>query len=274
MPFTLPSSRFWVERTAAGFVFHGRGYGHGVGLSQYGAKGLADEGKGYKEILATYYEGLRPTRWHGAGSIRVGVASGLDGATITADGTFGVYAGPDALAASTVGAWSVSPLGVYSLALTPPTGYSLPLVLSGVRAPREVFVDPPKQGGRIDVGFVLPKPAVVTASLRRNGRTVAHGRTVAEAGEGTVTLTVDPTALPRRATYRLEVSAFDGSANDVKTADVVLVRPRRSVLPVVAAAGAAAVLVVVVLRRRRTRRAAAQSFAIPERGQLSPGRQG
>ena len=33
------------------------GYGHGVGMSQYGANGMAKEGKNYKEILTYYYQG-------------------------------------------------------------------------------------------------------------------------------------------------------------------------------------------------------------------------
>jgi SpoIID/LytB domain protein len=35
----------------------GKGWGHGVGMSQYGAKAMADQGKSYKEILGFYYEG-------------------------------------------------------------------------------------------------------------------------------------------------------------------------------------------------------------------------
>lgn len=34
-----------------------RGYGHGVGMSQYGANGMANNGKNYKEILSHYYPG-------------------------------------------------------------------------------------------------------------------------------------------------------------------------------------------------------------------------
>lgn len=37
--------------------FEGRGWGHGAGLSQFGAKGMADRGYGYREILAHYYPG-------------------------------------------------------------------------------------------------------------------------------------------------------------------------------------------------------------------------
>ena len=50
----LPSTMAWVE---GGRVFVGRGLGHGVGLSQWGAKGLAERGYDYREILGHYYPG-------------------------------------------------------------------------------------------------------------------------------------------------------------------------------------------------------------------------
>lgn len=40
------------------YVFTGRGWGHGVGLSQYGAKKMAEEGYDYMEILKHYYTGV------------------------------------------------------------------------------------------------------------------------------------------------------------------------------------------------------------------------
>lgn len=43
------------------FTFTTRGYGHGVGLSQYGANALAITGKRYDEILAHYYPGTTLT---------------------------------------------------------------------------------------------------------------------------------------------------------------------------------------------------------------------
>lgn len=39
------------------FVLSGKGYGHGVGMSQYGAKAMAEMGKSYNEILAHYFPG-------------------------------------------------------------------------------------------------------------------------------------------------------------------------------------------------------------------------
>ena len=39
------------------FLFNGHGWGHGVGMSQYGAYGYALHGSGYQQILAHYYPG-------------------------------------------------------------------------------------------------------------------------------------------------------------------------------------------------------------------------
>jgi stage II sporulation protein D len=40
-----------------------RGYGHRVGMSQYGAEAMAVQGKSYEEILAHYYQGTVLTQW-------------------------------------------------------------------------------------------------------------------------------------------------------------------------------------------------------------------
>jgi stage II sporulation protein D len=42
---------------AVDWVVHGRGFGHGVGMSAYGAYGFAKHGKGYRFILGHYYRG-------------------------------------------------------------------------------------------------------------------------------------------------------------------------------------------------------------------------
>jgi stage II sporulation protein D len=48
-----------VEKAGDGFRFTGRGYGHGVGMCQWGANGMARRGAGYRDILARYYPGTR-----------------------------------------------------------------------------------------------------------------------------------------------------------------------------------------------------------------------
>ena len=48
----------------------GRGFGHGRGMGQWGARGLAERGRDWRQILRHYYRGARLTR-DGGGSIRV-----------------------------------------------------------------------------------------------------------------------------------------------------------------------------------------------------------
>lgn len=45
-----------------GFAFEGKGYGHGVGMSQWGAKGMAELGYSYEEILKYYYKDIYITK--------------------------------------------------------------------------------------------------------------------------------------------------------------------------------------------------------------------
>lgn len=53
----LSSTLFSVGFNSDGVVFTSSGSGHGVGMSQYGANGMAKEGSNYKDILTHYYTG-------------------------------------------------------------------------------------------------------------------------------------------------------------------------------------------------------------------------
>ena len=56
-PTPAPSSPAAIFEIGASVTFHGRGWGHGVGLSQYGARGRALAGRSYADILGHYYRG-------------------------------------------------------------------------------------------------------------------------------------------------------------------------------------------------------------------------
>jgi stage II sporulation protein D len=64
-------------------VVRGHGYGHGNGMSQYGAEGAARQGKTYRQILARYYPGTR-----------MGTTSGRIRVLITADTTSDLKVSP------------------------------------------------------------------------------------------------------------------------------------------------------------------------------------
>ena len=53
----LRSANFEVGFSTDKFIFTVKGYGHGIGMSQYGAHYMAMQGKTYEEILKHYYKG-------------------------------------------------------------------------------------------------------------------------------------------------------------------------------------------------------------------------
>ena len=56
--FELKSSTFTIEYKNDEFIFTVKGYGHGVGMSQYGANHMANQGFTYDQILKHYYTGV------------------------------------------------------------------------------------------------------------------------------------------------------------------------------------------------------------------------
>lgn len=77
---TTPAPTAWAKPM---LTIRGAGFGHGVGMSQFGARGFALRGAGYRAILRQYYSG---TRLGSAGSgrrVRVLLAGGLPVASFT-----------------------------------------------------------------------------------------------------------------------------------------------------------------------------------------------
>lgn len=52
----LKSTSFDIVKEGDNITIYTKGYGHGVGMSQYGACYMANNGKGYREILSHYYK--------------------------------------------------------------------------------------------------------------------------------------------------------------------------------------------------------------------------
>ena len=55
---SLPSGFFTVEKKDGRYYIYGGGYGHGAGMSQNGAQGMAKKGKTYDAILKFFYDGV------------------------------------------------------------------------------------------------------------------------------------------------------------------------------------------------------------------------
>lgn len=56
--FNLNSANFEILFNEDNVIFNVKGYGHGVGMSQWGAQGMAEDGFLYSEILKHYYSGV------------------------------------------------------------------------------------------------------------------------------------------------------------------------------------------------------------------------
>ena len=115
------------------FVFSGHGWGHGVGMSQYGAYGYAQHGASFQQILAHYYPGttLAPTK---ATKFRVLLADRKKQVTVSSEVPFTVADGAGRRVALPAGAVTVGPdLQISGRALTAPLtflpGKSGPLTL-------------------------------------------------------------------------------------------------------------------------------------------------
>ena len=55
----LRSSCFTIQKQKQGYVITTKGFGHGLGMSQYGAQFMAQNKKTYQEILMHYYTGVK-----------------------------------------------------------------------------------------------------------------------------------------------------------------------------------------------------------------------
>ena len=92
------------------FRFFGSGYGHGVGMSQIGARGQALESKTAVEILNYYYPGTAVTAYPDDQLIRVNIANLISSVTLNAVGSIGeirLYQGDIPLSESP------EPFGIY-----------------------------------------------------------------------------------------------------------------------------------------------------------------
>ncbi|HUQ38920.1 MAG TPA: SpoIID/LytB domain-containing protein [Acidimicrobiales bacterium] len=169
LPLLVPSLR-WSGLAVDGdvLVIDGSGWGHGVGMSQFGALGKARRGMRAADILASYYGGLRPVATRPGqlpADLRVLVQDAA-GAVISGEGPFRVLdAGGSPIAVVGEGAWRVVPAGRGQVRIVPPAGQA------NVPAVTPLGIEPaaPAPGQPVQVRFHLSGPASVRVSLRSAG---------------------------------------------------------------------------------------------------------
>ena len=156
LPETLPSERYSVTTKGKRVVFDGTGWGHGSGMSQWGAHGLAQNGASYVDILTHYYTGVSVGDYPDPGPIEVGVDQARS--SVTASGSFAIVDGRGkTLVPQALGSWTFNWAGSGAVSIEPPAGYGLPLEVGIVDAPKRVLVGEPAF-----LTVALSRPAKVT----------------------------------------------------------------------------------------------------------------
>ncbi len=77
--------------SAQTYDFPGRGWGHGLGMAQWGARGLAEKGLTASQILKRYYTGIAVQTKTVPAEIRVGLLQERGEVYVEGDGPFGLY---------------------------------------------------------------------------------------------------------------------------------------------------------------------------------------
>lgn len=90
LPQTVPSRWYRLRQDQGAIVLEGEGWGHGVGMVQWGLHGKAEGGWSYADMLAYYYSGLKPVKRGTPGRIRVLLASDLTAIDVEPVGGFDV----------------------------------------------------------------------------------------------------------------------------------------------------------------------------------------
>jgi len=162
LPRPVPSTRFGAATTDGRVIVDGRGWGHGIGMSQFGALGKALRGLAAPDILAAYYAGLRPVTLPAAlvpEQLRVAVA--LDEAVITVSDIAG------ALAVSDEAGRPIGSTGPAEYRITPgPTHGSLRVVVVQAPEAKPQAVAAPSATAATTSAPVPDAATAATATLR------------------------------------------------------------------------------------------------------------
>jgi SpoIID/LytB domain protein len=196
LPQTVPSDWYRAEQDGDALVLVGRGWGHGIGMVQWGAYGKAERGLGYADILAAYYGGLRPQPVALPGTIRILIAEGLRSITVEPDGE--AQTNP---AVRPPPPWTITSASALRVRRGPPPAPVLEL--TGVRLPSRAA-----PGAAYAVRVTASDDVEASVDFLRDGQVVgsAGPRNLAE---GSTRLRLTAPSLPPD-TYQVELTATDG----------------------------------------------------------------
>jgi stage II sporulation protein D len=254
LPETLPSNRFRAESRGRRMIVRGRGWGHGVGMSQWGAEGMARQGASSGQILDHYYSGVEIDEFPDPGPIDVGVAWARS--EVTVSGAFRIVDGENkVIVEAAAGTWRFRPAGPGAVAIDPPRRHDFPVRVAVVSAPD--LVTP---GDKLAVEIALASPASVTVGVLGDKASEAEvlgaGRRRLEwrapRKPGTHNVVVTATRGSERETDRFRISVAEAADPGPEVPPAEMPRPGNGpILVLLGVLGAAAILGALKVTMRR-----------------------
>ena len=193
LPSTIPTTRYDFELTDTEVIVRGLGWGHGVGMGQWGAHARALAGHSAEDILAAYYAGLTPVV---DPTLPGRIRAGMGPARPDEDGTVAVRltvptrvttaAGTDL--GTSLGTWRVTNVGG-AIEVVPPDGEDAPLRVSATRVTPGVLWETDATPATVILRDPRTREIAVTVSrpgLMRLEIVAADGRVVLERDLGLV----------------------------------------------------------------------------------------
>lgn len=195
------------------FRVQGGGWGHLVGMSQYGAEAMANEGASYTDIVSHYYGGASPTATAPLPDrVRVGLGTELREIEIIPDGVMRVIVDGDDVSPGEFGSWSVSwDDGV--VIVDPPEGLGLAPEVSGWRT----FFD---SRGVVELITVRNRTAAETRIIVTEGQRVVSDSDWVIREAGVIAIDLQPTG--SRAAITVEVFVRSPLGEDSTTLRVLV----------------------------------------------------
>lgn len=228
LPTTVPSSRFTVTITDAEVVLDGRGWGHGVGMGQYGALGRAQDGADHVEILSAYYGGLAPTvNPDLPDRVRVGLGR-REQVTWAADGAVSVVdVEGQTIVDRAIGPWRATSTGS-GWQLDPPDDHERPLEVTATATVPALT----RPGAAVTVEAEVNKHVLLQLAVEDAAGSPVVTRQLGVAEPGTHAATwqlTDEEGVPVPVgTYRLTIVAEDAAGARAGTAtEVAIEQPAR-----------------------------------------------
>lgn len=182
LPDAVPSSNMSFRIEGDAVVIDGSGWGHGVGMSQYGALGMAEEGIAAEEILKHFYRDTSVEKIAEPDQVRVGISTGAEKIVVQGSDEFRIESfDGKVIVERALGKYTVEPKARGSVSIRLPEGSDSDLVLSDLALSRSSVT---QEVNELALTYAVSRPAVVSFEVRK-----VEGGEVVYSGEEKV---VDP----------------------------------------------------------------------------------